>query len=516
VAYHRKDKLIIPSAYINFIVAMKCVIGTDIGTSSAKAVALTEDGKVITTAQESYSILQPKPNYQEQVPQTLLQATLFCIGEIITRLKNRYEIAGFSFSCAMHGIMAVNEKNEPVTNLITWADTRSILEAEELKQSTWAGYLYRQTGVPIHPMSPLCKIAWMRQHQPQVFEKAAKFISFKEYLFYYFFGKYIIDYSMASATGLFDIHELKWNEMALALAGITESQLSLPVTTTHTEYDIAPAIKERWDLPSKTPFIIGSSDGCLANLGTGAITPGDAAITVGTSGAVRVAHQQPEPDQAGRTFNYVLSKDLYISGGPINNGGIILKWFAENFLQRSFEKSADFEWFLQEASKAEPGCGGLICLPYFLGERAPVWDAETNGVFIGVQLHHKREHFMRAIVEGISMSLYQITEILHNNSGPVKNIYASGGFVRSNIWMQIIANIFKQPVYITNTSDASSIGAAMLGWHALGKIKSLREAKQWVQVQQSFYPDGNDTGKYQKNYEIFTRLYNEWKDIYKK
>ncbi len=496
-----------------FYPPMPCIIGVDIGTSSTKAIAWSDEGKAIASSQQSYSIHQPRPGFQEQDPQILLQAVLECMDKLTLRLNNKSEIAGVSFSCAMHGLMAIGENNEPLTNIITWADTRSTAESDHLRQSPLANYLYQRCGVPIHPMTPLCKILWLKNHQAELFSRTKKFVGFKDYLFYQLFGKWLIDHSLASGSGLFDIHELKWNEIALTMAGIREDQLPKAVSTLHTESDLLPSLRKRWNLEENTPFIIGASDGCLANLGTGALATGDLAITVGTSGAVRKTHNRPEADKQGRTFNYLLAPGLYVSGGPINNGGIILKWFAENFLHRSFEKGDDFAWFLDEAAKAPPGSDGLICLPYFIGERAPVWDASAKGLFYGVQLHHRREHFMRAIVEGISMTLLQIAEILkEKGKGTAPNhIYVSGGFVKSDNWMQIMADIFGQPIHVTNTSDASTIGAAMLGWHKLGKIRSLEEAKQWVEIQKTFYPDHHSRELYNVNFSIFTKLYERTK-----
>jgi gluconokinase len=485
---------------------MSCIIGVDIGTSSTKLVAYTEHGQVIASAQKPYSILQSQPGFQEQDPITLFDAFVNCMDELTSKIDPS-EIAGLAFSCAMHGLMALDENDRPLTNIITWADTRSQDEATAIKNSPDAEYLNTRTGLPIHPMAPLYKIMWLKKNQPAIFGKAKMFAGYKEYLFNRLLGVWISDYALAASTGMLDVFELDWNEKAVSMAGIEKSQLPTPVSSIHSESNLKKEFTERWKLPAGTPFIIGSSDGCLANLGTGAINYGDMAVTVGTSGAVRIAHNELKTDEKGRTFTYPLADNLFIQGGALNNGGIILKWFAENFLDRSFEQSSDFAWFLEQAGKVNAGCDGLICLPYFMGERAPVYDAAAKGIFFGVQLHHRREHFMRAIVEGISMSLYQIAAILISYSGKPRHIYASGGFVKSDQWMQILADIFNQPIHVTNTSDASAIGAAMVGWYSLGKIESLNDAQGWVEIQRTFFPDADNVGTYENNFRIFSQLY---------
>ena len=258
-------------------------------------------------------------------------------------------------------------------------------------------------------------------------------------------------------------------------------------------------------------MIIGASDGCLANLGTGAVEKGDLAITVGTSGAVRMAAGKAQPDTKGRTFNYVLSPGIYIAGGPINNGSIILKWFTENFLRLPYDSENDFTSFHEKAAQAPPGSDGLICLPYFLGERAPVWNAEVKAMFHGLQIHHNMEHMMRSIVEGISFSLYQIASILSESQGPVKQVFASGGFIHSSHWMQIIADIFQQPVQITHTEDASAIGAAMLGWLATGKISSLEETRKWISIQKVYQPNPEMREVYERAFREYCVL-SEWEE----
>ncbi len=260
----------------------------------------------------------------------------------------------------MHSLLAVDAAGKPLTHLITWADLRSSKQAEALKQSDAGKRIYQRTGTPIHPMSPLCKLLWMKDENPALFENAHKFIGIKELVFYRFFGQYLIDHSIASATGLFDIYDFDWNEEALATAGITPVRLSTPVSTTHTVTGLAHEYAVLLGIDPGTPFVLGASDGCLANVGSGAMLPGDVSLTIGTSGAVRMMAQHPQHDNKARIFNYILTQQWYVSGGPINNGGVLLKWYTEHFLQRNFTGTEDFEWFVQEAAQAPAGAGDLF------------------------------------------------------------------------------------------------------------------------------------------------------------
>src|SRR4030095_7961589 len=282
---------------------MPCIIGVDIGTSSTKAIACSDEGKVMASSQIAYSIQQSRPGFEEQDPQILLKAILDSLDQVLSQLKDKNEVAGISFSSAMHGIMAIDENARPLTNIITWADTRSWAESDLLRQSPMANYPYHRCGIPIHPMTPFCKIAWLRNHEKEIFRKARKFVGIKDFLFFQLFGKWIIDHSVAGATGLFDVHELRWNELALSMVGINLEHLPNTVSPLHIESDLLPVFQNRWNFQRKIPFIVGASDGCLANLGTGALAPGDLAVTVGTSGAVRKTDNHPEVDSLGRTFS---------------------------------------------------------------------------------------------------------------------------------------------------------------------------------------------------------------------
>src|SRR6185295_3001779 len=180
--------------------------------------------------------------------------------------------------------------------------------------------------------------------------------------------------------------------------------------------------QELLQLPAGIPFIIGASDGGLANIGAGAVLPGELALTIGTSGAARKLsdHAAPDPDQ--RLFNYILDEKTFLTGGAINNGGIAIKWFLDVFMDTGLSDEEKMKDILKKAADVPAGAGGLIFLPYLYGERAPVWDASAKGVFIGVSSIHKKEHFMRAVLEGISFSLLQIIKSLEETGEPVHTI----------------------------------------------------------------------------------------------
>jgi gluconokinase len=491
---------------------MKYIIGIDIGTTATKAVAVTTEGEILSGAHHSYLPVLSETGHHELDPATLLQAVVQTLMEVIEKTKSTPGLSGISFSCAMHSLIAVDKNGLPLTNAITWADTRSKSIAAALRHTDLGDRIYEHTGTPVHPMSPLCKIAWLKDNDPAIFTNTARFIGIKEYIWWKFFGKYQVDHSIASATGLFDIYKFTWYQEALNFAGISADQLSESVPTTYIETALTGSYQKIFGLAS-LPFIIGGSDGCLANLGSNAVKPGDASLTIGTSGALRMTSARPKHDTRQRIFNYILTENLYVSGGAVNNGGVVAQWFIDNFMRPGGGK--DFSSCIDEAAGIKPGSDGLIFLPYLLGERAPVWDADARGVFFGVSPKHTTSHFMRAVVEGISFSLYQVGVSLEETIGPIQSIYASGGFIQSKFWLQLIADMFNKKVMVTNTADASAVGAAMLGFLACGLISDIRQAEKMVAVQSILEPNARYHAIYQKNFLIFASLYDKLKDEFK-
>ena len=479
-----------------------CMIGVDIGTTAVKVLAVSLSGKIIHQVSEGYPLHHPKSGIYEQDPDQIFQATVSAIQQVIHTLGDT-EIRGLSFSSAMHSLIAVDKAGRALSPSITWADSRSEDEAEELKASELGKRIYAHTGTPIHPMSPLCKLRWMQTHDPMLLEKAFKFLGIKEYIFYKLTGEWVVDHSIASATGLFNLSQRAWDSEALSWSGIQKDQLPSPVST-YRRFSL-----NHPDLPQGLPLIIGASDGCLANIGSGGIFWGDITLTIGTSGAIRILSKEPAVDPSMRLFTYILDEQHYVIGGPINNGGKVLDWYNKFFLP----EVDDLGKYLEEVfEKTPPGSAGLLCLPYLMGERAPYWDANARGVFLGVRSSHTERHFARSIMEGIIFSLYQICEALVETQGEARTLYAGGGFARSEGWVQLLADVFQRNIVLSGTIQQSGIGAIILGMKALGEIGSYQEFPFSRDKERTFNPDPSTKQTYSVHYGVFKNLYHKLKE----
>jgi gluconokinase len=480
---------------------MEYVLGIDIGTGSVKAVAVDLAGNSFADCQLHYSFSSPKPGYHEQDPEQIWTAFGASIKDIIE--KTGAQPLAVSLSSAMHSLIAVDKNGKSLAPMMTWADNRSAEIAVKLRATGQGMSIYKATGTPIHSMSPLCKLIWIRENNSELFNRTYKFISIKEYIWHKLFNKFVIDYSIASSTGLFDIVQLKWYDDALQLAGITPALLSEPVST---DYNKSSAALDF--LKPDVPFVTGASDGCLANLGSMATKPGIAAMTIGTSGAVRLASNRPLPNGEAMTFSYILDKETYICGGPINNGGVAMQWWVKNVAGPNPTEN-DYEHIFSQIAKVPAGSNGLTFLPYLTGERAPIWDSESCGNFFGVKLQHTQANFSRAVLEGICFAMKDVLDAVQQNSEPITQINISGGFTKSEIWVQTLADITGKKLAILQADDASAVGAAFIALKIIGVMKEYPETSNGLVIYQ---PNPANRDIYDKNFTIYKQLYTDLKE----
>ena len=479
---------------------MAYLIGADLGTTNFKAVAFNLEGEILAEHSEEYPMQHPQPGWSEQDPEEIMRAVEYSIQSVVKQCRSEGEALGLCFSAAMHSVIALDDDGKPLTNSIIWADNRSAELADALRETREGRKMYQTNGTPIHAMTPLCKLLWLRENEPKLFKKTARFVGIKEYIFFKLTGKYLIDYSIASATGLFNIEKFAWDEYTLKYLDLTAERFSEPVSPYHI---VNLPGDNALGLPESTPLVLGASDGCLANLGSGAVVSGTMAVTIGTSGAVRVTSPKPFADEGMRTFCYILDKKNYVIGGASNNGAVVFEWLKDHFFDE-----VSYEDLFKEAASIPLGSDGLLCLPYLLGERAPLWNSAVRGGFVGLDIHHTPMHLVRAVMEGTLLNLFSIGKVLLENQ-KVKAIYANGGFAKSKTWVQMLADIFGITVKLNDTVETGSVGAALMGLKALGHIEEYTDAKNFTQIGHIFKPNAANHKAYKKLYENFE----EWAGV---
>jgi len=451
------------------------IIGLDVGTTAAKAVVFGVGSRRRRHAIREYPLLQPEPGWQVQDPRSIATAVLDVLTECAAATEGAHVVA-LSVSTAMHGLIGLDADRRALTPLLTWADARSRDQARSLRESGQARDVYRRSGTPVHPMTPLTKLMWFARNHPELTARARWWVGLKDFVLVTLTGTLATELSSASGTGMLDLRTGDWDPEAIDLAGITRSQLP-PVLPTTTALALGPGPAGRTGLPVGLPVAVGAGDGPLGNLGAGAIDPGVVGLSLGTSGAARMMVPGPLLDPDGRLFCYALTDRHWVVGGAVSNGGVVVRWAGGVFgldLAAAVGGPPDAE-LLALAEAVPPGSDGLVMLPFLLAERGALWDPVLAAGFLGIRHSHTRAHFVRAAVEGVVLQLSMIVDRLDRLT-PVTSVHATGGVFRSPLWRRVTASVLGRPITVTGGAEGSALGAAALGLYALGRCVDLASA----------------------------------------
>ncbi len=485
-------------------------LAIDLGTSLVKALLVDADGEVAASGSASCPLHEPGPLREEQDPEEVWSAMVKAVRSLDVDLR-RSRIEAMAFSSAMHGFMALDSGGSPLTRMWTWADGRSGPQAARLKESMGEA-IRQETGCPAAALYYPARLAWLRENDPATFKSAGVFLSIKDFIFKRLTGETVMDLSHASSNGLIDVSRLDFDAAALDFAGMGPERLPRLVHPDETAGTLLPGPAEELGLAPGVPAAPGAGDGGLANLGAGAVFAGQAAATIGTSGAARKVFQNPWIDPAGRAWLYYLGSGLWYGGGAINSGGIVLRWLRDGLLSdvrdRALAEGREpYEAIIELASRCPPGAEGLVFLPYIFGERTPYWNPEAKGVLFGLSPLHGKAHLARAALEGICMSLAHALEPLTESPGGVEEVRATGGFARSDFWLQLLGNVMGRKISTPATGEGSAMGAAFMAMKASGRLKDLSDAASLAKTARSFEPDGEIAAMYGERLCLFKNLY---------
>lgn len=428
---------------------------------------------------------EPGPGRVELDPYEVVDGAVAALRDAADAARERgAEVVGVGVGTAMHGLCGLGADGRPLTGLLTWADVRAAGEAEELRRDH--PELHGRTGTPLHPMAPLAKLRWFAAHAPDVAARAHRWGGVKELVLQRLTGRFAVDLSVASGTGLLDLRRGDWDAEALGLAGVAPGQLGELVATTE-RLELTAAAAGAAGLPAGLPVVAGAGDGPLANLGVGAVRPGVAACSIGTSGALRLCVERPVTDPRGRIFCFGLVPGLWVVGGAVNNGGSVLRWLADALAPELGDDAV--RRLLDEAAAVAPGSDALLMLPSLLSERAPDWSVLPRGAYVGLTHTHRRGHLVRAALEGVGLQLALVLASMREAGHEVREVRATGGFARSPLWRQLLADALGLPIGFPAGYEGSSFGAALLGMSALGLVDGLERAAELVRIDAVVEPD---------------------------
>ena len=494
---------------------MSVVIGMDIGTSGTKALAMDPKGIVLASALVEYPLHTPKPGWAEQDPADWKTAAFAALSSLAAQLGARAaDVKGVGLTGQMHGSVFLDASASVLRNAILWCDQRTAAQCDAITEKVGAARLIDMVCNPALTGFTAPKILWLRENEPEVYEKVRKILLPKDYVRYLLTGEYATDVADASGTLLFDVKNRCWHTELMSLLDIDAGFMPEAYEGTATTGRLTREASSLTGLPSGIPVIAGGGDQAAGGIGCGIVKTGVISSTVGTSGVVFAFSDKVTLDTQGRvhTFCHSVPGKWHVMGVMLSAGGS-LRWFRDALCPAekavAVETGRDpYEYITGAAATVPPGSEGLLFLPYLSGERTPHKDPFAKGAFIGLSLRHSRAHMARAVLEGVAYGMRDSLEIVRNMGISVNEVRASGGGARSPFWRQIQADVNQAPLVTINVDEGPAYGAALLATVETGLYGSIEQAcDATIRVVDTCTPDAGRAGVYDQWFREYQAAY---------
>lgn len=494
---------------------MSYLIGVDIGTSGTKTVLFDEKGNSVASHLEEYPLYQEKIGWAEQEPTDWWNATASGIKAVLHKSGvNPDDVKGVGLSGQMHGLVLLDKNGNVLRKSIIWCDQRTGQECVEITNKIGAERLIEITANPALTGFTASKIMWVKNNEPEIYEKTAKILLPKDYVRYMLTGEFATEVSDGSGMQLMDIKNRRWSDEVLEKLEIDKSLLGKMYESCEVTGTITKSASEATGLNVDTIVVGGAGDQAACAVGNGIVKSGIISSTIGTSGVVFAHMDNVEIDKLGRvhTFCHAVPGKWHVMG-VTQGAGLSLKWYRDNFCRAEMEAADGMgvdPYYLmdKQAEKISAGCDGLIYLPYLMGERTPHLDANAKGVFFGLSAKHNKTSMLRAVMEGVSYSLKDCMEIIKEMGITASEVRASGGGGKSKLWRQMQADMFGCNINTINSSEGGALGVAILAGVGAGIYSSVPEACDMaISVTSSMPPIEENVKAYEKYYKVYKSLY---------
>jgi len=485
------------------------ILSVDIGTTNIKAGIIDPEGNILRAKTSELEVERDETGKAEHNPEKLFSNFISICRDVLNGYEDK--IVLLVLSSYQFGLIPLDKDFRPLTGLITLLDIRPRETFDQLARKLDFEELYRRTGAPPLFISSLSKIYWLKRKRKEIFENARYFLSSKDYLLLRLLGKPYTEPSIASATQLMNINDLKWDAYPLDILGINEGYLPEIAQSEEIVGKISPEVRESLGLKKDVYVLPGVYDGGAIGLGIGAMGDSVGVMNIGTTAMLRIAYPKPviDKDKRMRFQAYYLCSNKWFIGGAINNAGVVLKWLRDNLFDLPYDELTS----LAEKVQAPD----LFFLPFITGERYPEIGNIVSGVFWGLRSYHTKSHMIRAGMEGVAFTLRMAFDALKENEIEIKELRAGGGGTKSPLWMRIFSSVLNMPIKITECDEPALLGSAQLGFYALKIFKSLQEAREkLVKVKGIYHPEEKMLEYYERRYEFFKYLLKSLKNAFKK
>ena len=500
---------------------MAYLLGVDCGTSGTKTVLFDEKGSVIASASAEYPLYQPHNGYAEQDAADWKNAMLETISAVVAKSGiDSADIAGIGLSGQMHGLVMLGADGNVLRKAIIWCDQRTGAQVDKMNELAGAK-IAEISANPALTGWTAAKILWVRDNEPQVYEKCRHILLPKDYLRYVLTGELATEVSDASGMQLLDVKNRCWSDELCSLLGIDKGLLAQVYESCEVTGKVTRAVAEQTGLKEGTIVVGGAGDNAAAALGTGVCRQGRAFTTIGTSGVVFAHTDTPLIDQKGRVHTCCAAvPNSWHVMGVTQAAGLSLRWFRDYFCESEMQQAkqlgvSEYELMSAQAETVAAGCERLLYLPYLMGERTPHLDSDARGVFFGLSAVHTKKHMLRAVMEGVAYSLRDCVEIFREMGISVSDMAACGGGGSSALWRSMLADLYGCGVKTVTSKEGPALGAAILAAVGAGVYSSVEQAcDAVVHSKDTTSPDAERAKVYEQYYQLYRSLYPALKESY--
>ncbi|MCD6415845.1 MAG: xylulokinase [Planctomycetes bacterium] len=494
---------------------MGYLLGIDVGTSGARALVCDEDGRVLATATSEYPCYSPRPLWSEQDPADWWDGACKAIRAALAEAAvPGEEVRGIGLTGQMHGLVMLDGDNEVIRPAILWNDQRTAAECRQMTEAIGRDRMFEILCNPALTGFTAPKILWVRNHEPENYERCRHILLPKDYVRLRLSGTFATEVSDASGMLLLDIEKRVWSEEALEKLQIDRDLLAECYESPEVSAEVSAEAAAEIGIPAGTPIVGGGSDQAAGAVGNGIVRAGAIGATIGTSGVVFAFSDEVATDPQGRlhTFCHAVPGKWHVMGVVLSAGGS-LQWFRDNLAQVEREQAArrgvdPYELLTEQAARAVAGAEGLMFLPYLTGERTPHADPNARGALVGLTPRHGKAEVIRSIMEGITYAMKDSLEIIHELEVPVSEIRLSGGGARSEFWRQMQADVYAHSVCTINASEGPAYGAALLAGVGAGVWRSVQSACEGsIRVESEYAVNEEQSRIYSEFYPLWRRLY---------
>jgi xylulokinase len=495
------------------------LIGIDLGTSTCKAIAVAESGEVVAKQSHGYPMINLRQGWAEQDPREWWRATDAAISGLTAALpQGGKEVTGIGLCGQMHGLTALDAAGNPLRPAILWNDQRCAPQCDWItERAGGVGGLLRMTRNRMLPGFTGGKIIWLREHEPEHYDRMVRLLNPKDYLRLRLTGNYATDASDASGTGLFDVVHRAWSGELIDLLGIDRALLPEVVESVDPTGALRPELARRWNIPEGTEVFGGGGDAVIQTTAMGLIDPGSVGFTIGTAGIVAggTSFCPDNPDGRVQVSCGNSADRWHIMGVSLAAGGAF-QWLRDALAPACAGEPVPFPGLVRLAGEVEPGSRGLLFLPYLLGERSPHIAPEASASWVGLTPMHTVAHMARSVMEGVLLNLREILEVCRQAGVRCDQVVASGGATVEPLWLQMLADVLgRETVTVTGATEGGAYGAALAAGVGSGVWRDLGEALTRVTVEKTFVPEQETARTYEKVFASHRRLYGRLRDVYR-